>query len=118
MERNATKHFQWLIAELNKGFISHAGFSHELDHDLWLNDVAGTELYERTGWGWAGWKFWWTDRIMYKLIMDGPDTPFALRLFVTKRGRKSWPGARDALIKANRSTLSVVLTFDASCDRD
>ncbi|KAK4508346.1 hypothetical protein PRZ48_002084 [Zasmidium cellare] len=108
MERNATKHFQWLITELNKGFISHAGFSQELDHDKWFNAVGGTDLYERTGWGWKGWQFWWNDRPLYKLVMDGPDTPFALRLFVTKRGRKSWPGARGAIEKANREVDELV----------
>lgn len=39
---------------------------------------------------------------MYKMIMDGVDTPFALRLFVTERGRKAWDGAREAIAKANR----------------
>ena len=102
MEANATRHFRFLIAESNKGYVGHAGFTHEQDYDRWLNAVAGTGLYEKTGWGWEGWKLWWNDYKLYKMIMDGPDTPFSMRLFVTDRGRKHWPGARAAMEKANR----------------
>lgn len=104
MEHDAAHHLSMLTRELNKGFIGHAGFTHELNYDRWLNDAAGTELYDRLGWGWQGWKLWWNDHSLFKMLMDGVDTPFAMRLFVTQRGRKSWPGARQAIEKANKGT--------------
>lgn len=72
-----------------------------LDSDHWLQQAAGCGVWERLGWGWQGWSFWWTEREMYSLLIDGIDSPHALRLFETGRGRKPWPGARAAIEKAN-----------------
>lgn len=70
--------------------------------EKWLNAAAGNGLNENLGWGWAGWKFWWKERELYGLIMDGINTPFVYRLFESprgERGRKSWEGARDAILQ-------------------
>ena len=74
-----------------------------LQLERWLNDVVGNGMNESLGWGWVGWTFWWKEREMYRLIMDGVNTPFVYRLFEGKRegGRKKWDGARDAIRWAN-----------------
>ncbi|KAF8298250.1 FAD/NAD(P)-binding domain-containing protein [Clavulina sp. PMI_390] len=46
---------------------------------------------------WAGWKWWWNNRALSRLLLDGPDVPASHRL----RGRKKWDGAEDAIWKAN-----------------
>jgi dimethylaniline monooxygenase (N-oxide forming) len=64
--------------------------------------VAGTQVNEKLGWGWEGWKFWWGDRTLYKLIMDGIPTPFVYRLWEGREGgRKTWEGARAEIYKVN-----------------
>jgi dimethylaniline monooxygenase (N-oxide forming) len=76
--------------------------------ESWLNKVAGNGMNEMFQWGrWEAWRFWWNERELYKLIMDGIDTPFVYRLFDSPRGklgRPSWDGAREAIYKANGRT--------------
>lgn len=70
--------------------------------ETWLDKVAGTGVNEKLGWGWEGWKFWWSDRKLYGLIMDGVNSPHVYRLFDGKPGsRDKWDGAREAIFKAN-----------------
>lgn len=93
------------IARLSKsgdvkfiGVIGHQGF------DQWLNEVAGTGLYENLG-SWASgkcWKLWWNDRELYNNLMTGVISAHMLRLFDTGRGRKPWSGAREAIMNANK----------------
>jgi len=65
-----------------------------------LEETAGTGLYESLGWGWKGWRFWWDDRRFYNMVAWGVYTPSIYRLFETGK-RKAWPGARTAIIHAN-----------------
>jgi dimethylaniline monooxygenase (N-oxide forming) len=67
----------------------------------WANETAGAGLYERMGWGGKGWRFWWTDRELYKMVMDGVLTSASWRLFDEGK-RKSWPQARDEIVRLNR----------------
>ena len=67
--------------------------------EAWLNEVAGNGMRENLGWGWQAWKFWWSDRELYKMIMDGIDTSFVYRLFDGRR--KKWDGAREAIMRTN-----------------
>lgn len=73
--------------------------------ETWLNDAAGNGLNYMFSWlSWDAWKFWWNERELYKLIMDGVNTPHIYRLFESSRGdkgRKSWTGAREAIYRAN-----------------
>ena len=74
--------------------------------EKWLNAAAGNAVNEKLGWGIEGWKFWWNDRALYKLVMDGIDTPFLYRLFEGRKGkgtRKPWEGARAAIEKVNQA---------------
>ncbi len=74
--------------------------------EQFLNEAAGNQVNDILGWGWEGWKFWWTERELYGLIMDGICTPFVYRLMEGKEGaRKKWEGAREAIYKANGKVL-------------
>ena len=67
--------------------------------ETWLNDATGNGMNEMLGWGWQAWAFWWNDRKLYKLLMDGIDTPFAYRLFDGRRPK--WDGAKEAILQIN-----------------
>ncbi|KAF3907848.1 hypothetical protein ABW20_dc0101101 [Dactylellina cionopaga] len=74
----------------------------------WLNDASGNGVNEILGagcgaWGWKAWKFWWNERKLYYLLMDGVDTAYVQRLFEGRgeKGRRRWEGARAAVLRAN-----------------
>ena len=70
----------------------------------WLCAAAGNRVEEKLGWGWEGWKFWWNQSELYRLMVDGIDTPFVYRLFNgTSGSRAEWDGAREAIYEANDS---------------
>lgn len=78
----------------------------------WLHATAGTGLYERLEGGlfsFQTWHFWWTEPKLYRMLRNGPMSPYAWRLFETNSegvpglGRKSWPGAKAALLEVNES---------------
>lgn len=102
MERECDGHFAALAAMLEKGEVGHAALEHELEYDDWLYEVAGTGIPARLGGGgWAEWRLWLGERELYGMLMDGINSPHAMRLFETG-GRKAWKGARRAIEKANR----------------
>ena len=79
--------------------------SDPVEFERWLNEAAGNGVNEALGWGWQGWKFWWSERELYRLIVDGINTPFVYRLFSGRHGaRTQWEGAREAIYKANGLT--------------
>ena len=102
MEKECDGHYRYLLGEFKKGEIAITGLTGGIEYDQWLQEVAGTGLFEKLGWSWEGWQFWWNDRKLYSLLMDGIDSPHALRLFETIRGRRSWSGAGAAIEKANK----------------
>lgn len=67
----------------------------------WLHKAAGTGM-ENLGWGWNGWKFWWSDREAYALMNHGVETAHAFRYFETGR-RPTWEGAREAIVGVNKA---------------
>jgi dimethylaniline monooxygenase (N-oxide forming) len=71
------------------------------EFQAFLHDVAGTGM-ENLGYGWKGWKFFFTDPKMSYLMNNGVETAHAFRYFETGK-RKTWDGARDAIIKANEA---------------
>ncbi|KAM0271311.1 hypothetical protein ACHAPA_002918 [Fusarium lateritium] len=75
------------------------GWVRQADWLTWANKAAGTQVYEHLGWDLKGWKFWWNDRALYRMVMDGIFTPFIWRLFDGKRMK--WDGARQAIEKVN-----------------
>jgi dimethylaniline monooxygenase (N-oxide forming) len=72
--------------------------------ERFLNDAAGNGINQKLGWGWEGWRFMLGNWKLYKLLMDGVDGPFILRLFESPRrekGRKRWEGAEEWVYRTN-----------------
>ena len=68
----------------------------------WLCEVTGNGVHDYLGWSLKAWKFWWNERQLYRLIMDGVLAPYVYRLFDGREnGRKKWDGARDAIMREN-----------------
>ncbi|KAK6542787.1 hypothetical protein TWF694_006729 [Orbilia ellipsospora] len=102
MERWCEAHYQKTLSEVSRWRIF--GFTCDTGSlEKWLNDAAGNGINEKLGWGMEGWSFWWNERKMYRMIMDGVDTVFLQRLFDGRgeKARKKWDGARDAILRAN-----------------
>ncbi|KAM5384325.1 hypothetical protein ACJZ2D_001630 [Fusarium nematophilum] len=69
---------------------------------LWADRTAGMGVEEHLGWGLKGWLFWWRERNLWRMLMDGPQTAAAWRLFDGKR--KKWDGARSEVERANHDS--------------
>jgi dimethylaniline monooxygenase (N-oxide forming) len=96
------QHQEWLASRWRAeplGFNSSAVKTWEFQQ--FLHDVAGTGM-ENLGYGWKGWKFFFTDPKMSYLMNNGVETAHAFRYFETGK-RKTWDGARDAIVKANEA---------------
>lgn len=76
-----------------------------VDRGPWLrflHEAAGTDVQSKLGYGFKGWKFWWSDRDFCHLLMTGISSIHVSRLFDGRpRSRKKWSGARQAIIDAN-----------------
>lgn len=70
----------------------------------WADRAAGMGVEARLGWGWDGWRFWWTERTLWRMLVDGVRTSVVWRLFDGKR--KRWPGARQEIVRANEDASS------------
>ncbi|KAL7817425.1 flavin monooxygenase-like protein [Trichoderma aethiopicum] len=66
----------------------------------WADETAGMGVGEHVGWGWKAWVFWWRERTLWRMVMDGPFTSVFWRLFPGRR--KCWDGARAEIIRVNR----------------
>lgn len=81
----------------------------------WLHRAAGTGL-ENIGWGWRGWRFWLEDRKMYNLMNNGVETAHMYRYFETGK-RKTWDGARDAILHANETVKMFPIKEDTEVSK-
>jgi dimethylaniline monooxygenase (N-oxide forming) len=102
MNKQIDAHQQWLAERwraLPMGFEPSAVKTWQFQQ--FLHDVAGTGM-GNLGWGWKGWKFFLKDPKMSWLMNNGVETAHAFRYFETGK-RKTWEGAREAIIKANES---------------
>ncbi|KAM4066545.1 flavin-binding monooxygenase-like domain-containing protein [Hirsutella rhossiliensis] len=99
-------HYNYVVDTLQHGPMPTMGFRlKDVAEYEWMNRVAGTGVAERVGsWGWEGWKFWWNEKRLYKMLMDGPDLPAIYRLFETGGPRKQWKEALEYIEKVNRET--------------
>ncbi|KAF2734132.1 FAD/NAD(P)-binding domain-containing protein [Polyplosphaeria fusca] len=98
MERWADNHLAWVCNLAKSGGV----FPNAIDGgpwQKWVNDAAGTGVNEKLGYGLEGWRCWWRDRKLCKLLMDGTYSPHMFRLFEGRR--KEWKGAMEAIEKAN-----------------
>ncbi|KAG9251174.1 flavin monooxygenase-like protein [Emericellopsis atlantica] len=68
---------------------------------LWADATAGLGVFERLGWGLRGWLFWWQERDLWRMLMDGVLTSVMWRLFDQGK-RKPWTGARAELERLNQ----------------
>lgn len=108
MEREANASIFALAKLAKEGDVKITGVKGAIAFDQWLNEVAGTGLYEHLG-NWTSskcWKLWWSDRKLYNTLMGGILSAHVLRLFETPRGRKAWPGARNAIMEANEAAAN------------
>ena len=103
MKANADAHLRRLAKTMSKhGDVQHSGNIDHFKLDAWLHRVARTDLLPHVSFfSWKSWKFYWSDPSLHKMLLDGPPTAHALRLFETG-GRKAWPGAKDAIVQANK----------------
>ncbi|KAH7028754.1 flavin-binding monooxygenase-like-domain-containing protein [Microdochium trichocladiopsis] len=110
MRADIDKQYDFVVKMCANGPIHYPGFRMSLGEATykWLNTVAGTGVLERIGnWGPAAFRLWWQDRKFYNLLMDGIDCPATYRLFDTPYGRKSWKGAKQAILDANEEVRAM-----------
>jgi len=100
MNRATDKHHEAICKLANRGSVV-PGWLRQSDWLAWADKAAGSQVYEHLGWGLKGWKLWWNDRALYRMLMDGIFTPFVWRVFDGEGKRKKWDGAREAIEKVN-----------------
>ncbi|SCV61125.1 flavin depend monooxygenase that catalyses the oxidation of rubrofusarin to 9-hydroxyrubrofusarin [Fusarium fujikuroi] len=100
MNRATDKHHETICKLANRGSVV-PGWLRQSDWLAWADKAAGSQVYEHLGWGLKGWKLWWNDRALYRMLMDGVFTPFVWRVFDGEGKRKKWDGAREAIEKVN-----------------
>ncbi|PKS10959.1 hypothetical protein jhhlp_002718 [Lomentospora prolificans] len=80
--------------------VLHPGWVNGAEFMAWANDMAGTGINDKLGWGPEGLKFWLTNPKLCNLIMGGIYSPHIFRLFETGK-RKAWPGAEEEIKRVN-----------------
>ncbi|KAL0930431.1 dimethylaniline monooxygenase 2 [Colletotrichum truncatum] len=101
MRQHITTYQKWLWRRFRDFPATPLGSGQPHSWMRFVHEMAGTGMYEYLGWGWKGWKFWWQDRNFYRLVAWGAYSPHMYRMFETGK-RRMWPGAKEAIIKANR----------------
>lgn len=104
MEAAVDEHHAWLAGMAREGTVM-PGLLREQAWIAWANEAAGTGVNEKLAWTGEGWRFWWSDRALCGMLLDGLFTPFVYRLFDGKR--KKWEGAREQIHKVNRRVKGV-----------
>ncbi|KAM5342098.1 hypothetical protein ACJ41O_015129 [Fusarium nematophilum] len=75
----------------------------QVEAHSWLrfvDDAAGTGVYEHLGWTLKGIRFWLREPKLCSLMAWGVNTPHLYRVFETGK-RKAWDGAREAIRHVN-----------------
>ena len=98
MDHWCDRQYEYLLSQVASWRIHKPGLPPG-ELEKWLNVATGNSLEKMLGWSWQAWKFWWNDKALYKIIMDGIDTPFVYRLFDGRR--RKWDGAREAIMRTN-----------------
>jgi dimethylaniline monooxygenase (N-oxide forming) len=101
MEAHIDNHQAWVARRWRVEPLCDVSAVKQFEFQTWLHCAAGTGM-ESLGWGWKGWKFWWEDAKMYRLMNDGVETAHAYRYFETGK-RKTWEGAREAILHVNEA---------------
>lgn len=104
MQRQVERHQAWYVSRcLRYSVPQYEGL---IEPDTWLrfiNEAAGTGVYEHFGWTWAAWIFFLREPVLYWLMAWGVCSPFIYRVFETGK-RKAWPGAREAIFRVNEQS--------------
>lgn len=103
MARDIDTQYSFVVGLLKEGPVPHLGFRLIVKGTWnWMHKAAGTGMTERiASFNWAAWKFWWSDRHFYNLLMDGITAPAMYRLFDTRKGRKPWLEAKAQIEASN-----------------
>lgn len=99
MEAQIDRNQEWVAGRWSLDHTIDVSAVKTYEFQPWLHRVAGTGM-ENLGWGWKGWLFWLRDKKMSNLMNDGVETAHAYRFFETGK-RKTWPGAREEIIRQN-----------------
>ncbi|KXJ88367.1 putative dimethylaniline monooxygenase [Microdochium bolleyi] len=103
LQRDIDEHHAWVASRWRLDNQINTSMVKNYEFQGFLHDAAGTGMREGLGWGWEGWKFWWKDRELSWLMSHGVETAHAFRVFETGK-RRTWPGAREAILHANETT--------------
>lgn len=104
MAQHIADHHTWVRSLTRNGTESvYAGVVRPGNFYRFLNEAAGTGLDDYLRFTIKGFKLWLKDRKLYQLMMWGVMTPYMYRIFDVegREGRKTWDGARDAILHAN-----------------
>ncbi|KAK1754238.1 flavin-containing monooxygenase 9 [Echria macrotheca] len=106
MERQVDAHHAWVARQWLEDEHVDPSMVRQWEFQGWLHEAAGTGLDKYLGWfSWEAWKFWWRDRELYNMMAHGPETAHAFRFFDTGK-RRTWEGARDAIVHVNEVVRS------------
>lgn len=94
------EHQEWVASRWKLDHSIDTSMVKQWEFQGWLHEAAGTGMENLSIFGWKGWKFWWRDRKMYKLMNDGVETAHMYRYFETGK-RQTWDGAKEAILHAN-----------------
>jgi dimethylaniline monooxygenase (N-oxide forming) len=107
LQRWHTRHLQWRqeLMVRHKVDTFYVFFLPMGSHFKWLHDTAGTGLFEHFGWfSRRAWSFWWKDRELYSLCLNGVPSPAIFRLFdMGKRKTLPWEEARSIIVLDNEN---------------
>lgn len=101
------RHQEWVASRWAMDHSVDTSMVKQWEFQGWLHRAAGTGMENLSPLSWKGWKFWWRDRKMYKLMNDGVETAHSYRYFETGK-RKTWDGAREAILHANKVVATVL----------
>lgn len=93
-------HQRWVASRWKVDHSIDTSMVKQWEFQAWLHEAAGTGMENLSLFGLKGWKFWWKNRKMYKLMNDGVETAHMYRYFETGK-RQTWDGATEAILHAN-----------------
>ncbi|KAF1990696.1 flavin-containing monooxygenase-like protein [Aulographum hederae CBS 113979] len=104
MKRWHDRHMEWRRNTVAKQKIKSTFYVVTMpmgDQLRWLDETAGTGLYENFGWfSRKAWSFWWRDREFYAACYKGLFSPMIWRLFDTgKRKCVEWDVAKEQILR-------------------
>ena len=102
MESKVDAQHAFMVGIARQGGVTVPGWVRQGEWLAWANEMAGTGVNEKLGYGAEGWRFWWGDRRLCGMLLDGINSPHVYRLFDGKR--KKWDGAREEVEKVNRKS--------------